>query len=149
MNIRILTLVLCLAATASCAPGADAAPEILVDRTACSHCGMLISEPVYAGAYRPDTADARVFDDLACLREAAHKEEGLDEGNVKVWVHDATTGEWIDARTAAFVSSKAIRTPMGGGVLAYRDAAEAARAAAKHGGRALTFADFMSEGIVP
>jgi len=52
-----------------------------------------------------------------------------------VWVHDATTGAWIDGRAATFVSSAEIRTPMGGGILAYRDPADADRAARKFRGR--------------
>ena len=36
---------------AACATRADGPPEIVVDRTACSHCGMLISEPASAAAF--------------------------------------------------------------------------------------------------
>ena len=153
MNFRVLTAVLCLASSAGCyAPGADAAPEIVVDRTACSHCGMLVSEPIYAAAYKAAGAEARVFDDLGCLRDAARKDGRLEGGRLedaKVWVHDAVTGSWIDGETAAFVTARAIRTPMGGGTLAYRDAADASRAAAMHRTRTCTLASFMSDGSRP
>jgi len=150
MSIKVLTAALCLAATASCAPGADAAPEIVVDRTACSHCGMLISETVYAAAYKVEGKDARVFDDLGCLRNAFKQvlaDRSAELEGAKVWVHDAGSGAWIDGRHAAFVSSKDIRTPMGGGALAYRSAADAERAAKTHHARTFdSFASFVAEG---
>jgi nitrous oxide reductase accessory protein NosL len=131
MTIRNTTLAAAILFAAACGGRADGAPEIVVDRTACSHCGMLVSELVYAAAYQVAGADARVFDDLGCLRKAARGERT----DLRVWVHDATTGAWIDGRAATFVSSAEIRTPMGGGILAYRDPADADRAARKFRGR--------------
>ena len=100
----------------------DGPPEIVVDRTPCSHCGMLISEPLYAAAYQAPGADARVFDDIGCLRDAARRE---GRGALRIWFHDAADGRWIDGVEAVFVASPSIRTPMGGGMLAYRDPAAA------------------------
>jgi copper chaperone NosL len=117
----------------SCGGTADGPPAIVVDRTACSHCRMLISEPLYAAAYQAADGEKRVFDDLGCLRRAARAEHG----SLRVWVHDAASGAWIDGRAAVFVSSAAIRTPMGGGLLAYRNREDADRAAAKHAGQVI------------
>jgi copper chaperone NosL len=108
-------------------------PEIVVDRTACSHCGMLISEPLYAAAYRAEGADAQVFDDIGCLRKAAREESTP----LTLWFHDADDRSWIERAAPVFVESDAIRTPMGGGVIAYRDRAAAERAAAKYNGRVI------------
>ena len=113
---------------AACAARADAPPEIVVDRTACAHCGMLVSERIYAAASQASGAEAQVFDDVACLL-AARAADGR-----RVWVHDAGTGEWIDGAAAVFVAAPSIRSPMGGGVLAFAARADADRAAAAHGG---------------
>ena len=123
--------------SAACGGRADGPPEIVVDRTPCSRCGMLISEPLYAAAYQAPGADARVFDDIGCLRDAARGEPGA----LHIWVHDAADGRWMNGFEAILVASPSIRTPMGGGMLAYRDPAAADRAAGQHTGRVIRSID--------
>jgi copper chaperone NosL len=134
-----LTLTLLLVA---CGAKASGPPDIVVDRTACSHCGMLISEPLYAAAYQAAGAEPRVFDDIGCLRKAA----ASLTGPVTFWFHDADDREWIAGEPAAFVSAPGLHTPMGGGVIAFRDRAAAGRAAAVHSGRVInSVAELLSE----
>jgi copper chaperone NosL len=121
-----------LAATAACGASADGPPAILVDRTACAHCGMLVSEPAYAAAYRAPGGEARVFDDIACLLAAAREEPAGTA--LRFWFHDAATAAWMDGSEAVFVRAAGLRTPMGGGVVAFRDPAAARDAAGKHNG---------------
>lgn len=132
MNMRFALLGVAMLLVTSCRVAAVGPPDIVVDRTPCSHCGMLISEPVYAAAYETAGGETRVFDDFGCLRNAVRAEGVVP---TRVWVHDATSAEWMDGGAAAFVASQEIRTPMGGGVLAYRRIEDAERAAAKHKGR--------------
>ena len=122
---------------AGCGVSAEGPPAIVVDRTPCSRCGMLISETLYAAAYQAPGADARVFDDIGCLRDAARGESG----SLRVWVHDAADGRWINGFEAVLVASSSIRTPMGGGMLAYHDPAAADRAARQHNGRVIRSID--------
>jgi hypothetical protein len=124
-----------LAAGAACGVKADGPPEITVDRTACSHCGMLISETMFAAAFKAPGAEARAFDDIGCLLAAAKRE--ADPGGLRFWFHDAATGEWIAGAEASFVKSDRLRTPMNGGVVAYRAAAAARDAASKYQGRVM------------
>jgi copper chaperone NosL len=131
MTAKVLTL-LALAASVACGVDAAGPPEIEVDRTACSHCGMLISEPVYAAAYRAPGAEPRVFDDIGCLLEAARKEPRADD--LRFWFHDTASAVWIDGKAAVFVSSPSLRTPMGGGLIAFRDRSAAREGAARHQG---------------
>ena len=128
---RLATLGAMVMLTAACGVMAEGPPQIVVDRTPCSHCGMLISEPIYSAAYRVEGSDPRVFDDIGCLRDAAR----LEAGPITSWFHDADDGGWIDGPQAFFVASKDIRTPMGGGLIAYRDRSAAERSAARHQGR--------------
>ena len=152
MTTRVL-MILGLATSVACGVRADGPPDIQVDRTACSHCGMLVSEPAYAAAYRAPGLDPRVFDDIGCLLEAAGRESHVDA--LRFWFQDAASpqdgpraatgrprGEnWIDGRDAVFVSSPALRTPMGGGLIAYRDRAAAREGAARHRGSVIDSLD--------
>jgi len=121
---------------AACGVGPEGPPHIEVDRTPCAHCGMLISEPLYAAAYRSPRSEPRVFDDIGCLVDAAAREPRADA--LRFWFHDAATAVWIDGTDAVFVSSAMLRTPMGGGLVAFRDPAAAREAATRQQGRVLT-----------
>lgn len=122
-----------LAAGAACGVKADAPPHIEVDRTPCSHCGMLVSEPTFAAAYRRDGFDARIFDDIQCLLNAASGEANPER--LRFWFHDAATAAWIDRTEAVFVRSARLRTPMGGGLVAFSGRAAAAHGAHQHQGQ--------------
>jgi copper chaperone NosL len=122
-----------IATSLACGVAADGPPAIEVDRTACSHCGMLVSEPVYAAAYRAPRSASRVFDDIGCLLEAARKEPEAEA--LRFWFHDAAGGGWIPGAEAVLVRSPELRTPMGGGLVAYRERAAAERLAAERHGR--------------
>jgi copper chaperone NosL len=111
---------------AACGANVTGPPDILVDRTACSHCGMFVSEPVYAAAYQATEQETRVFDDIGCMLKALRAESRMPS---RIWVQDAAGGGWLIADDAIFVASSRIRSPMGGGVIAYADAAAAEKAA--------------------
>lgn len=128
---KLVALMAAFVVMAACATKGDGPPEIQIDRTACSHCSMLVSEPRYAAAYQVEGFAARVFDDIGCLLGALDKEA---KAPARIWFKDATDAEWIDGETAIFVRSDEIRTPMSGGITAYRDLAAAEAAAAKHAG---------------
>lgn len=118
----------------ACAVRAANPPEVLVDRSACSRCGMLISERAYAAAIRFADGHDELFDDIGCLiaELQARKPAGAT-----FWFHDAADGEWISGVEPLFVTSPSLRTPMGGGVAAYRDRAGAEQAAARLGGQVI------------
>src|SRR5262249_24271565 len=114
-----------------CRASADGPPAIELDRTACSRCGMLVSETLFAAASRDHHGVVRVFDDIGCLRKA---HDPADVASTTFWFHDARDGEGIEGWQASFVASASLQTRMGGGFLAFRDRSAAeAEAAARHG----------------
>lgn len=113
-----------VAVLAGCNRAVVGPPAIVIDRTACARCGMLVSEVRYAAAAEIDGAP-RIFDDIGCL---LHDLQASTRPPGRLWFHDAVTGEWIDT-PPAFIRATSIRTPMGGGILAF-SSIEAARAAA-------------------
>ena len=138
---QLVIIVLALL-TASCSARAAGHPEIVVDHTVCSHCGMLVSEPAYAAAYHAPGQEPRVFDDIGCMLEAIRHETASP---ITVWFQDAGGGGWLSADQAIFVDAPRIQTPMHGGVVAYGDAAAAEKAAATHTGVVVrSFQELMS-----
>ena len=138
---NLVIVAVALLATA-CGAKAMGPPDIIVDRTACSHCGMFVSEPVYGAAYHAGHAEPRVFDDIGCMLDALLTETASP---VDVWVQDAAGGGWLDAEKATFVATQSIRTPMNGGLLAYSDVAAAERAATAHHGEVVeSFAELRT-----
>jgi copper chaperone NosL len=131
MRLKVAVVAGALLVSGACSVKKGGPPAIEVDRTACSRCGMLISEPLYAAAFQGRDGIAQVFDDIACLRDAA---QGRPPG-LRFWFHDADDRAWIDGAGAAFVTAPGIRAPMGGHLIAFRDPAAAERAALKHHGR--------------
>lgn len=141
-----IVAVVTLAAGAGCGVKADGPPHIEVDRTPCAHCGMLISETMFAAAFRAPGAEARAFDDIGCLVASAKRE--ADSGGLHFWFHDATSGSWISGADATFVKSERLRTPMNGGLVAYRDLSDAQRGAAEYRGRVIAnLADLLRSGL--
>ena len=132
---------------AACAAEAGP-PEIVLDDSACARCGMLISEPRFAAAYRAgDRSEA--FDDIGCLLDALDRAEletepssepaNADDGKevAVVWFLDADE-RWREASEVVFVRSSGISTPMTGGVLALADRDAAESIAARGGGQVVT-----------
>ena len=128
---RLLAIAITMWAGA-CAARAFDPPVIAIDRSACSRCGMLISEPTHAAAVRTPDGHDQLFDDIGCLVAAMQAGAPAD---VRYWFHDATDGEWIDGANPIFVASPALRTPMSGGIAAFRDRASADRFVARYGGQ--------------
>ena len=57
---------------------------------------------------------------------------------MEYWFQDAAGGGWIDGADARFVRATALRTPMSGGIAAFRSTADADAAAARTSGRRLS-----------
>ena len=86
---------------------------------------MIISEEPYAcGLAREDGGYFR-FDDIGCLLNFLGTKKPL---NTRSWVRDFPGGEWVPADQAHFLISNSQFTPMGYGIIAFKDE-EAAKAA--------------------
>jgi nitrous oxide reductase accessory protein NosL len=140
---RLATTLTALVGAAACAVGSGP-PDLALDRSVCDGCGMLISDPSFAAAYRVGERTA-VFDDVGCLLDAldraglatgsdpAAEAAGRQPATAQVWLLDEQQ-RWLPADQAVFVFSPALATPMGGGVQALRDRAEAEALSARVGG---------------
>ncbi len=88
------------------------------DRDMCARCVMVISDRKNSvQVQEKDSQKVYKFDDLGCM-VIWSKDENKDLKNTLIWVTDANTGEWIDARTAFYTSGNS--TPMGYGYSAFK-----------------------------
>lgn len=90
------------------------------DRDACTRCNMILSDRKYAAQIRGgEKRKVYKFDDIGCalfwLKE--QKIPWGDAPDTEIWVTDAQTGEWLDAKTAHYLAGKT--TPMLYGYGAY------------------------------
>lgn len=120
-------------------------PDQQVGRDSCAECGMLIAEDRCAAAALVERRGRREhvhFDDIGCMLDALRDAEALGTV-VELYVHDYESRDWALAENAAYLSassSSALRTPMGSGIVAFRDEADANEAAARLGGAVTDFA---------
>ncbi|MCO5182617.1 MAG: nitrous oxide reductase accessory protein NosL [Anaerolineae bacterium] len=137
----ILALAIGLAACKQ-AIDTSVAPEIIAGQDVCDRCGMLISEEKFAAAYWTTDGEPRRFDDIGGM--FAHYHE-VGEDVDTFWVHDYLTGEWIRAEDASYVLDPSLTTPMGFGVAACAEEAQAqALAAGQEGAVVVSFADMIA-----
>jgi nitrous oxide reductase accessory protein NosL len=88
------------------------------DRDMCERCKMVVSERKFGvQLVNPKTSKSYMFDDIGCT-VLWFKEENLDWFDQSlIWINDAKTGEWINARTALYSAGNL--TPMGYGLSAF------------------------------
>ena len=111
-------------------------PTLRFGAEQCVYCGMIISDPHFAAAWRDASGREQHFDDIGCMVNAGrHHDPGP---GVERWVHDYASQSWIGAADAVYVFSEAIKTPMAYGVAAYARREDAA-SAARSSGAALTW----------
>jgi len=90
------------------------------DRDMCERCKMAISERKYAfEIINPDTGKAYKFDDIGCGVLWLDEEKVPWANKAVMWITDAKTGEWIDAKKAYYTDDSI--TPMAYGFAAYSD----------------------------
>lgn len=118
--------------------GAEAPPKIRYGQEACVACRMLITEERFAAAV--DTpAETVVFDAIECLvRWVAAGAEAR-----RIWVHDHDSSAWLDGRTAWFVHSRELVTPMGAGLVAFATEQAARGLAGRLQGEVLRFEQLL------
>ncbi len=90
------------------------------DRDMCERCKMAISERKYAfEIINPKTGKAYKFDDIGCGVLWLEEEKIPWKDKAVMWITDAKTGKWIDAKKAYYTDDSI--TPMAYGFAAYTD----------------------------
>jgi copper chaperone NosL len=133
-------LPLALAAVLLWKPAQPTGPEqIHYGRDACEHCRMHMASPGFAAERRDENGVLHKYDDLGCMLIAASR-----AASGEAWVEDHAGSGFVPLLAATFVTGKDIATPMNHGVVAFRDAAEAAKFAAAHGARVVALEELLT-----
>lgn len=93
----------------------------------CSSCRMAISQKQFAAEIFDAEESVYKFDDIACMLRFLNQRQVVKPA--AVFVSDYETRKWIKGRSAMFVRTGKIETPMGGGMVAFSDGARADQAA--------------------
>ncbi len=125
-----------------CKPQTDeiVAPVIHFGQDTCAKCSMIISDDRFAGAIgvrQNGRINYLLFDDVGEMLEFIPP----DHEEMRRFVTDATTTEWLIAEEAFYLHSDELMTPMGTGVGAYATKELALTAQERFGGNVLVFRD--------
>jgi copper chaperone NosL len=135
-------LLLCALWLAGCgAPKFE--PVEIAAEDMCAFCKMAISERQYAAEFLNRDGDVFKFDDIGCLANYVAEKQARDSV-AAFYVVDFDSKRWLKAEEASFLASPNFHTPMGGGMVAYKDRSRAEAAAASNQGRLISFAEALS-----
>lgn len=133
----LMALVMEVSITACGNADSERPPEISYGRDICIECGMIIDDPRFAAIYDLADGTEKKFDDLGGL--VLHGREHRELETARVWVSDFEQERLIDAKTAYYVPTLGVVSPMGHGILAFEEASRAERLAADLDGEVITW----------
>jgi nitrous oxide reductase accessory protein NosL len=92
--------------------------EVHWDRDMCERCKMVTSDRHHTvQVINPQNGKAYMFDDIGCALLWFEDEKIAWEDQAKVWITDAKSGKWIDAKNAFYDAGNV--TPMAYGYAAH------------------------------
>ncbi len=117
-------------------------PVDIMDGDMCSFCRMAISEKRFATEFWNRDSVLAKFDDAACMMSYIQRGKGRED-ILAAFVMDYEARRWLKAENAWYVGSARIKTPMGGGIIAFEDKARAEAAASRYEGQVVRFSDLF------
>jgi copper chaperone NosL len=103
---------------------------------------MSISEKRYAAEFIDDDGQVLKFDDIGCMTSFVQQKKNRAPIRA-TFVMDFDAREWLKAEDAFYVRSSEFDTPMGFGIVAFKDRTHAQAQAAKYHGTMLPFSEAM------
>ncbi len=124
-------------------PVAHGGPEpIDYGRDTCAECRMHVSQPGFAGEMRDRHGALTKYDDVGCLLRAMLK---AHRGIPEAWVEDHDGGGFVPLLGAHLVRAGSAGTPMGYGIVAFKNEAAARAFAASRGGEFVRLEDVIRD----
>ncbi len=106
-DFRLWAGAITLAVLTSCSGGSETGPgEVRWDRVTCARCIMSVSDRNFSAQVRGGPAEQKTrlyyFDDFGCAVLWLKEQPWRDDPRTEIWVTDAESGQWLDARAARF-----------------------------------------------
>ena len=138
-------VILCFSFAASIAcRGAVVQPIDIAEEDTCSYCRMAISEKRYSAEFIDRDGQAFKFDDIGCMAQYL-KEQKSTNDIAAYFVSDFDSRRWLTAADAVLLRSKKLNTPMGFGIVAFKERAAAEQAAQTYQGELLDFGKLIGK----
>jgi copper chaperone NosL len=103
---------------------------------------MAISEKKYAAEFLNRDGDVFKFDDIGCMANYIVEKKARDS-IAAYYVVDFDSKQWLKAEEASLVASPNFHTPMGWGMVAFKDRSRAEATATENQGRRIPFAEAL------
>ena len=139
---RLAVLIPLIALLSSC--GSNGPKPINFNKDACSYCKMSISEPSFAVQLTTKKGRTYSFDDLKCMLNYLKSEDQSNVNGFYVANSEADYG-LVDAKTAWFIKSEEIKSPMGGNTLAFQTKKQAEDYAQQYQASLLSWDDLIKK----
>ena len=113
-------------------------------RPTCDYCRMIITEKEYGGRIKTAKGKTLIFDATECMAAFVIKAMVKPAEIQSLWsVHFNQPGRMLNAKTACYLQSNSMMSPMSVNVSAYQSRAEAERMRQKHPGELLNWAQVL------
>lgn len=131
----ILSLVVLLAFGGCSKRVVEGPPVVKYGQDECALCGMIVNEDRFAAALLIEKDGARSYLHFDDIGDLIQYEEKHHPAVVSRFVHDFNSRQWTVAEDATFVVSETLHTPMGSGIVAFRNNTDATSKAAEANGK--------------
>ena len=88
----------------------------------CDTCRMIISRPGFGAELRDERGTVTRYDDIGCMLQAMAR---MHRDIPEAWVEDGTGDGFVALLAASFVRGAKVETPMGYGIVAFKNETDA------------------------
>ncbi len=100
----------------------------------CAFCDMTVVDKTHSAEYVTKKGKAYVFDAVECMVRQINQKNNMNDLAFVLVADYANPGELVDAQTATYLISKAIKSPMGANLSAFKHREDAEKIQAEKGG---------------
>lgn len=120
----LASVMICLVVLAACGKQQSVQPQPIDEAVdTCAQCHMAVKNNGYAAQYVTADGKSVKFDDIGCLYK--YRKDHSEEKIAETFIQDSQTKEWVTLKDASYVYAMDVPTPMGYGIHAFKDKAEA------------------------
>jgi len=118
--------------------------DININQDICAYCKMGITDTRFASELITAKGKVYKFDSIECLAAFYRQMNQHKKGNAKLWVHNfLLPKQWLNAKSAIFIKSDKIRSPMSLNLLAVANDSEMTNIQRQFDGKRIKWSDLQ------